>query len=110
MSRAALSRWSLHTPSSLTAIEGYIPVTHAAARTTIMPRIIMAQLDANKERRERLLRENKDREIELLSPGAQALPKYKQELQDSINRNSNELKALEERDKSLSQEQRDLKK
>ena len=90
--------------------EGYIPITHAAARETIIPRIIFAQLDANKERRERLLRENKDRELELQSPGAQALPKYKQELQDGINRNSEELKALEQKDKSLFKEQEQLKK
>lgn len=91
-------------------VEGYIPITHAAARETIIPRIITAQLDAHKERRERLLRENKDRELELQSPGAQALPKYKQELQDSINRNSEELKSLEKDDKALSKEQELLKK
>ena len=92
------------------ALEGYIPVTHASARETIIPRIIFAQLDANKERRERLLRENKDRELELQSLDAQKLPKYKQELQDGIDRNSNELKALEQKDKSLFKEQEGLKK
>jgi hypothetical protein len=87
-------------------VEAATPITHSYYRTEIVPRIITAQLDANKEHRERLLRETKDRELELQSPGAASLPQYKQRVQESIDRAGAELKKLDESDKSLFDEQK----
>jgi hypothetical protein len=44
-------------------------------------RVVIAQLDVNKERRERLLNSIKDRELELKSPQAAATPGYQDLIQ-----------------------------
>ena len=98
--------WALAAPYA----EAMIPVTHRYARVTIIPRIIVAQLDANKERRERLLRENKDREIELQSPGATATPQYRALVQERLDMNKKDIEELDRKDKTLFDEQKDLKK
>ena len=84
--------------------EAITPVTHSYARSEIIPRIITAQLDANAERRERLLSESKGRELELQSPGATVTPQYRALVQDRLDANKKALEELDKKDKALSDE------
>jgi hypothetical protein len=69
-------------------------------------RVIIAQLDVNKERRERLLNSIKDRELELKSPQAAATPGYQALIQERVDRAKKEVDKLDASDKSLFDEQK----
>jgi hypothetical protein len=69
-------------------------------------RVIIAQLDVNKERRERLLRDIKDRELEMQSPQAAATPGYQGLLKERVDRAKKEVDKLDASDKSLFDEQK----
>ena len=96
------SAWIFVEPA-IPAHRGYVRDTE---RTILIERIIVAQLDVNRERRERLLRQSKEHELELHSSGAASLPQYKQRIQESIDRAGAEIKKLDESDKSLFDEQK----
>ena len=69
-------------------------------------RVIIAQLDVNKERRERLLNSIKDRELELKSPQAAATPGYQALIKERADRAKKEIDKLDASDKSLFDEQK----
>jgi hypothetical protein len=77
-----------------------------AENAALRARVIVAQLDVNKERRERLLRDIKDRELEIQSPQAAATPGYQNLLKERIDRAKSEVDKLDANDKSLFDEQK----
>ena len=67
----------------------------------LLNRIIDVQLAQNDSHSERLVQRQKQYELELQSPQVQQLPQYKKVLQDQVERVNNELKTIEEKNKSL---------
>jgi hypothetical protein len=89
-------------------LEPWFYTSHGYARDGIhhplLSRIIEVQLDRNADKRQRLLDEAPKRELELQSEQAQKLPQYKALVQTRVNRIKDELKSLDEKDKSLFEE------
>ena len=77
-----------------------------AENAKLHARVIVAQLDVNKERRERLLHGIKDRELEMKSPEAAATPGYQALIKERVDRAKTELDKLDANDKSLFDEQK----
>ena len=69
-------------------------------------RVIIAQLDVNRERRERLLHGLKERELEMKSPEAAATPGYQALIKERADRAKKEIDKLDASDKSLFDEQK----
>jgi hypothetical protein len=88
------------------AHRGYVRATEDQIRQQLAARLIVAQLDINRERRSRLLDEAKQRELELQSDQAKATPQYRAIVQDRVNRIKEELDGLSASDKSLFDEQK----
>lgn len=77
----------------------------AAENASLRTRVIVAQLDVNKERRERLLQGIKERELEIQSPQAAATPGYQALIKERVERAKKEIDKLDTDDKSLFKEQ-----
>jgi hypothetical protein len=99
------SAWGIVEPI-MPAHRGYVRSTEGDAITPVMARLIVAQLDIDREKRERLLRESKDRELELTSPDASNTPQYKALLQERLDAIKGQLQQLDDDDKNLTTEQR----
>lgn len=90
-------------------VEPIMPAHRAYVRSTehpLLARLIVAQLDIDREKRERLLHESQERELELNTPDASATPQYKQLLQERINAIKGQLQQLDDDDKALDDEQK----
>ena len=76
-----------------------------ARQEKLVGRLILAQLDINRDRRERLLEDFKRRDLELQSPEVKAAPGYEALVKDHVERVKKELDKLDVDDKSLFNEQ-----
>jgi hypothetical protein len=93
------------TATDLLAKEQKREAVLAAENDKLRARVVLAQLDVNKERRERLLHGIKDRELEMKSPEAAATPGYQALIKERVDRAKEEINKLDANDKSLFDEQ-----
>ena len=77
-----------------------------AENEKLRARVVLAQLDVNRERRERLMEDYKKRDLELQSPEVKAAPGYEALVKERVDRVKKELDKLDESDKSLFNEQK----
>lgn len=89
----------------LPAHRGYVRSTEQVQADKLAERLIVAQLDINKERRERLLDDVQKRELELQSPEVQSNTGYQALIKERVERVKKEIDKLDANDKSLFDEQ-----
>jgi hypothetical protein len=90
-------------------IEPFAPAHRAYVRQSEMPildRLILAQLDINDVRRDRLIGEAKSRDLELQSDQAKTTPQYKAIVQDRVDRIKQELESIDKQSGNLFKEQK----
>jgi|SRR5665213_795394 len=83
------------------AHRGYVREYDQEITGPLLQRIIEIQLNQNSDKRQRLLDEVPKRELELQSDQAKQLPQYRALVQSRVDRVKEELKSLDEKDKSL---------
>ena len=107
---AALSGAVVSGAAAWPLVEPYLASTRGYVRSYSAPLsdhavLVQVQLLLDRSRRQELLDEAAKRALDLQGEQAKQLPEYRALLQDRVNRISEELKTLEEKDGSLFKEQ-----
>lgn len=84
----------------IVAHRGYV----RSENTPLLHRVIEIQLQANENRRERLINDMKRYETELQSDQVKQLPQYRDLVQQQVERASQEIRTIDEQNKSLFRE------
>lgn len=102
----AVAGYSYGIEPGLPALHYYVRGEIYGHTSPLLQRVIELQLAQNDIRRERLLDEAAKREIELQSSQAKQLPQYRALVQQRVDRVKEELKTIDEQDKSLFNEKK----
>lgn len=95
--------------AAINIVEPVLPAHRGYVRNTELPlivRVITAQLGVNREERERLLNESKQRELELAKPEVQSTPAYQKLLQERYDHVKKRLDEIDKDDKALIEERK----